>query len=303
VGSKNISSLLGQRLSALGRRHSLKLFAASLLLVPGLCFGAGKNVLIVNGSSTTPETDTTNSVTTNLSADVAAAGGTVTVSDTIPANLSGYVQVWDVRWFNSAALSNSDIAQYVAYLLGGGTMFVVGENALYGIRNNSVIALVAAAGGGSLTYVVPLQTQTVLAPFTLPNPVSSIYYPAPGGAVGPSHPGTGAFMTLDTGNNGSGIWWTKGTLANAANGTLAVVFDPNFMEASADQLHFMTTSQAQNSQNFLNNLVAEFAQISGGSTPAAPIGTPALSEWGLILLGLLLVALAARTLRTGPALR
>jgi hypothetical protein len=275
-----------------------------MLLVPGLCFGANNNVLIINGSSATPEPATTNSVTTNLSADVVAAGGTVTVSDTIPASLSGYAQVWDVRFANTSPLSSSDMAQYTAYLAGGGTMFVMGENASYATRNNSVIALIAAAGGGSLTYVVPIQTQTVLAPFTLPNAVSSILYAASGGAVGgTSHPGTGAFMTVDTSNNGSAIWWSKGTLANAANGTLAVVFDVNFMETSAVQLQYMTTTQAQNSQNFVMNLVGEFAQISGGNTPAAPIGTPALSEWGLILLGLLLVVLAARALRTGLALR
>jgi hypothetical protein len=267
----------------------MKLVAAALLLLlPALCFGANNTVLIINGSSGTSEPGTTSSVTTNLSADIVAAGGVVTVADTIPASINGYAQVWDVRFSNNLPLSAADIAQYAACLANGGTMFVMGENAGFATRNNSVLALIAASGGGSLTYVIPGQTQNVLSPFTLPNPVSTITYNASGGVPGTSHPGTGAFMTVDAGGTGgSGIWWARGTLTNASSGTLAVVFDVNFMMTSADT----------NSQNFVKNLVGQFHQISSGAVAAAPTGVPTLSEFGLILLGLLLVIMAARALR------
>lgn len=296
MGLKKLSTLLGQRMSVLGRRNSLTLLAASLLLVPGLCFGANNTVLIVNGSSTTSESGTTTSITTNLSAYVTAAGGVVTVSDGIPTSVSGYAQVWDIRFSNSSPLAAGDITKYVAYLQGGGTLFAMGENGSFTTRNNSVIALVAAAGGGSLTFTTGLSsTQTVIVPFTLPNPVTSFTYSGPGGIVGLPSPGSGAFMTIDNASgNGTGIWWHGAALSSAPNGTLAVVFDVNFMQTDA----------SAPSQNFLKNLVGQFAIISsGGGTTPTPAGAPAMSDLGLILLGLLLVVLAARSLRTAPALR
>ena len=292
---KKLSTLLGQRMSVLGRRNSLKLLAASLLLVPGLCFGAN-TVLIINGSSTTSESSTTSDITANLSAIATAAGGTVTVSDGIPTSVSGYAQVWDIRFSNSSPLAAGDITKYVAYLQGGGTLFAMGENGGFTTRNNSVIALVAAAGGGSLTFTTGLSsTQTVIVPFTLPNPVTSFTYSGPGGIVGLPSPGSGAFMTIDNASgNGTGIWWNGAALSSAPNGMLAVVFDVNFMQTDA----------SAPSQNFLKNLVGQFAIISsGGGTTPTPTGVPALSELGLILLGLLLVVLAMRSLRTAPALR
>jgi len=281
---KKLSFPFVHRLFGPGRSPTL--FAVLLLLIPGLCLGAN-NVMIINGSSGTTEPATTANVTANLSAYITAAGGTPTVSDPIPASLAGYTQVWDVRFSSTLPLSASDIAQYVAYLHGGGVMFVAGEDASFGTRNTSVIALIAAVGGGNLTYVVPIQTQTVLAPFTLPNPVTSITYLFSGGLVGSPAPGTGAFMTVDTSNNGSGIWWTHGQMSNAPNGVLAVVFDVNFMETFADA----------NSQSFLQNIVGLFERLT------APPTVPALSEWALVLLGLLLVVLAARALRAAPSHR
>lgn len=295
VGLKKLSTLLGQRMSVLGRHNSLTLLAASLLLVPGLCFGAN-TVLIINGASVTSEPGTTSDITTNLSAIATAAGGTVTVSDGIPASVSGFSQVWDIRFSNTSPLSAADITKYVAYLQSGGALFAMGENGGFTTRNNSVIALVAAAGGGSLTFTTSLSsTQTVLAPFTGPNAVSSFTYSAPGGVIGLPSPGTGAFATVDNAShNGSAIWWTGGALSAAPSGTLAVVFDVNFMEAGA----------GVDSVNFLKNLAGQFAIISSGDgTTPTPAGAPAMSDLGLILLGLLLVVLAARSLRTAPALR
>jgi len=240
--------------------------------------------LIINGLSATSEVGTTSSITANLQAKIVAAGGTPTVVDTPPANITPYKQVWDIRFSNSSALTGADITQYVNYLAGGGVMFVMGENSGFITRNNSVITLVSLAGGGSISFVTPGSTQTVLAPFTGPNPVASITYNAPGGAGGAT-PGTGAFMTRDSSNNGTGIVWNKTTMSNAANGVLTTVFDVNFMQGDAPS----------DSQNFLRNLI-NFNNVSSGIV-GGPTGVPTLSEYGLVGLTILLMTFGAGRLR------
>jgi len=279
--------------AAVSRRNSSLLVAVVLLLLPCWCHAASNSVLIVNGSSATTESSTTSNTTATLSADITAAGGVVTVADTIPASLAGYAQVWDIRFSSTSPLGAADIAQYIAYMQGGGNLFVMGETNSFATRNTSVLALINAAGGGNLTYVIPLQTQTVVSPVTLPNPVTSITYIFSGGVAGSPQPGTGTFASVDTGNNGTAVLWPKTTLSSAPAGTLAVVFDVTFMESSADT----------NSQNFLKNLIGTFRSTTPQINTTTAQAAPALSEWGLIMLGLLLVILAARALRIQPAQR
>jgi hypothetical protein len=269
-------------------------------LVPGLCFGVNRNVLIVNGSSTTPEPAITTNITANLSADVTAVGGTVTVSDTIPTTITGYGQVWDVRYFST--LSAGDITKYVGFMAGGGSLFVMGEDVAYAARNASLISLFTAAGGGSLTYTdVPggmNATQNVVTQVTTPNPVTSFNYNSPGGVM---TPGTGAFITVDpVSNRGAAVLWRRNTMTNAANGALAVVFDVNFMIAPDAGNPDQTNLGYE--QNFLKNLIGVFINLPDPPINQA-IATPTLSQWGLILLGGLLLLMAARALRTASAHR
>jgi hypothetical protein len=187
-------------------------------------------VLIVNGASGTSEPGTTANITTNLSNLHIAAGNTVSVVDTVPGDLSSFAQVWDIRFSNNLAITAAQQAQYLAYLQSGRGMFVMGENSAFPTRNNSVLGLIAAAGGGSLTFTTPSSTQTVFAPFTGPNAVSSVTYAAPGGVTSA---GTGQFVTgtgTATSGTGSGLAFAVGTLANATAGALTVVFDVNFMQ-------------------------------------------------------------------------
>jgi hypothetical protein len=253
-----------------------------------VAFGQVNPVLIINGSSATSEPSTTSSITTNLQNKVIAAGGTPTVVDTPPGSITGYKQVWDIRFANSSPLTGSVITQYVDYLAGGGVLFVMGENDGFPTRNTSVISLVAAAGGGSISFLTPNSLQTVLAPFTGPNAVSTITYNAPGGAGGAT-PGTGAFMTRDSSNNGTGIVWNKNTMSNATNGVLSVVFDVNWMQDTADT----------NSQNFLRNLI-NFNSIQSGVGGTAT-GVPTLTDSGLLGLSMLLMIFGASRLRLGQS--
>lgn len=265
-------------------RLSLAVTVSIMFGITSLAFGQANPVLIINGSSTTSETGTTSSITTNLQNKIIAAGGTPTTVDTPPSDITPYKQVWDIRFANSSPLTSGVITQYVNYLAGGGVMFVMGENANFTTRNNSVISLVSSVGGGSISFLVPSSSQTVLAPFTGPNAVSTITYNAPGGAGGAT-PGTGSFMTSDSSNNGTGIVWNKNSMTNAANGVLSVVFDVNWMQDTADT----------NSQNFLRNLI-NFNNVESG-VGGTVTGVPTLTESGIMGLSLLLVLFGASRLR------
>jgi len=231
------------------------LAASALVLGLSLQLHAG-NVLIINGSSQTSEPGTTSAITTNLQTLHQAVGNTVTISDSVPANLAGYGQIWDIRFSNSLPITAGQQAQYLSFLAAGGGMFVMGENSGFTTRNDSVLALITAAGGGTLGFTTPNSTQTVVGPFTGPNPVSQITYAAPGG-VGTNAPGTGDWITVDNNGNGTGIAFSVGDLANAQAGALTVIFDVNFM---------MNQYDVPNSQNLTKNLIG----FVGGQVDRTP---------------------------------
>lgn len=224
------------------------------------------HVLIVNGSSTTSEVGTTAAITANLDTLHQAVGNTTDIQDIAPANLTAYDEIWDIRFSNSSPITSAQQTQYVAFLQGAGRMFVMGENASFPTRNNSVFGLISALGGGSLTFVTPGSTQTVNAPFDQPNLVSQISYSAPGGVT---TAGSGVFMTSIGVAPGTGIAFSPGTLSNASAGTLTAVFDVNFMQGDTNG----TADNIQFFKNLINFVTAP---------PIAPI--PSLSPLGLLLL-------------------
>jgi hypothetical protein len=229
-----------------------------------LCQSAfSANILIVNGSSTTSETTTTTQITAHLQA-TCSAGNTFTVSDAAPVSLAAFDQIWDLR-FSNVALSPADQSAYVSFLQSGKRMFVMGENAFFVNRNNSIFAMVTALGGGSLTFTTPASTQTVNAPLTGPTPITSVTYNAPGGVTSA---GTGSFMT-QSGAQGTAVAWATGSLSNAPAGSLTTVFDVNFMQAS----------QGANSTAFLSNLCGF---VATGGQPVAAVQVPSSSTWSLL---------------------
>jgi hypothetical protein len=256
-------------------QKTLSLGLASMLACVGTATAG--DVLIINGASGTSEPNTTAGITGNLQNLLTLAGNTVTVSDAIPATLSPYSQVWDIRFSSIYALSTADIDGYVSYMSAGGGMFVMGENSYFMDRNNSVLALIDSAGGGSLSFDGSLsQTQDVLPPFTGPNSLTQITYAAPGGAAGiAGAPGTGEWITKDPfSESGTGLAYGKGDLANAMDGALTVIFDVNFMQNLYDPA---------NSQALTKNLI-KFVETKG--VPTVPETTSTLFLAGMAITGL-----------------
>ena len=250
-----------------------------LLVFPSASWAV--NALIVQDGTVGTESDALG----NLAAKLTAAGYTVTNNVGVPAGplAPTYKQVWDIRFNNTTPLTPTDDAAYLTFLQNGGSLFVVGENLGFVARNNSIVAFVLQAGGGSLTLATPQATQNVQAPFTGPNAVSTMTYLLGGGTT---TPGTGSFITKDAGGLGTAIAFGPGTLTNAPGGTLIVVFDVNFLQSFADA----------SSQTLIQNLISYLGAPSiintppGGSVPLPPTVILVLTG----ILGILMFAMWRR---------
>ena len=87
-------------------------------------------------------------VAANVKNRLEAAGHTVTLTTTAPTSLTGYQQVWDLRY--STALTSTETTLYSTFITNGGFAYFVTENpGCCMARNNSVAALITALGGGS----------------------------------------------------------------------------------------------------------------------------------------------------------
>lgn len=251
-----------------------RVVVVSLLMFFGVAHAA--NVLIVHDGTVGLEAN----VVTNLSAKLVTHGDTVTTNVGVPGSLAGYQQVWDIRFNNTTPLTSSDISQYVAYMAAGGSLFVMGENVGFMTRDSSIASLIASAGGGTVTITSPPNLETVRAPFTGPNAISTITFQA---AAGINVIGSQAAPIAYDPPSGiaAAVVWGPGAMSAAASGSLIVVFDVNFLDLGADAT----------SQLFTANLIAYLA----APTPVSPLvggaGIPTLSEWGMIIMSLLIAVL------------
>lgn len=230
------------------RRWTKLLSAVALVVLPSLA--SAQSILIINGATGTTESGTTANITNNLKTLHEAVGNTVTISDGVPANFNGFSQIWDIRFSNVFALTGGQQSQYLSYLQGGGRVFMMGENNNFSNRNGTIFTLINAAGGGALgnggSGTCPADDQTVNAPFTGPNAVSSIRFACAGAFNGF---GTGQWIT-NSGGIGAGVAWTIGTLANASAGSLTSILDVNFMEGNRT---FEMQQLTKNLIGFVNN--------------------------------------------------
>ena len=240
--------------------------AAALLL-------AGKasafSVLIVNGMSASAESSTTRDITWQLNRLSTEAGNSVSVADTVPTDLSGYDQVWDLRFNGVGTLSGAERDAYLDLLDDGKGLFLMGENPSHRARNNSLLSFVEAAGGGSLGTRYVSDRQVVADNFSEPYGVLEVEYASSEGVDGT---GTGEWITY-WGRAGSGVAWETGTLNSS--GTLAMMLDANFMQSGGVGAN----------ENLVRNLIAFMDDsVSRGLAPV-PVPAP------IALLGLGLVSL------------
>lgn len=253
---------------------SCVLLAATLLTSVAINANAA-DVLIINGTSTTSEGGTTATITSTLNTLLQSQGHTTTVSDPMPADISPYDQVWDIRF--DPAFSGGEQTQLINFLQSGKNIFVMGENSSFTTRNDSILSLIATAGGGTLSFVTPSSTQNVNPSFRTPNDIDTIGYCAPGGASsGGLTAGNGVFLSDDGAVGGTAIGFGKGSLTNASNGSLAVVFDVNFMQPCGE-----------NATEFLENL--SLFVLEGGIEPTESVPVPTMSQWATFTMVMLLM--------------
>ena len=240
--------------------------ARVLALLALLTFATGTwaaNVLIMNGEPA-PEVggapQTRIDATNNLSAQLVAAGHAVTVVSVVPTNIGAFDMIWDIDFVHPISSAARD--QYLVHLDSGKSLYLIGENQFQGstvfqARNNSILAFFSAAGGGNLIFQAPLgddlpqvggpqMVEAVQAPFTGPNPVSTMTYFSSGSVT---NAGNGQVVTLraqETGTTATAVVFNR----------LVVVLDVNFIEG---------TNAPEQAQPFLRNLIAY------APAPAAPV--------------------------------
>ena len=203
----------------------------------------GNNALIINGIAESSEPELSLSSTDVIDSLLQNSAYQTIISNDVPDNISEYDQIWDIRYDNSSAISEEQTQQYLNFLQTGGNLFLIGENSVFGTRNNSILNLIELAGGGELNFALTNLTQQVLPPFTSPDPVSgNILYEAPGGVTSS---GNGQFITIDERERGAGVTFFPGNLENAKAGELTTIFDINFLENVDDSIEL---------QNFLSVL-------------------------------------------------
>jgi hypothetical protein len=153
-------------------------------------------------------------------------------------DLTKYAHIWDIG-YASPYISNptyNPTNQLLAYLSYGGAMFVLGENANFGARDDAIDTFVTAAGGGSITrsstdynYSV---TATVEPEFLLANNNNSVTFNRPGTFTAL---GTGtAVSTAFTGTEYPAVCWKTGSLGNATRGAITAVLDINIFVIGAN---------------------------------------------------------------------
>jgi hypothetical protein len=244
-------------------------------------------ILIVDGTDSYAIT-----AGTTLETELTTAGNTVTRVDTaVPASLTAYTQIYDLRYNNLPAFTTGEQAQYLAFLqtAANNTLFLMGENNSFNARNGPILNFVASAGGGTIASPTSQSSvaETVNSLFTTPNSITTVKFAACGLVTST---GTGAFATSEpAGTTGCSLFFGLGALANAPNAALVVVFDVNFIYDAQSRAGSVP---ATNEIAFRQNMEAFVS-----APPVAPPPVPELPPWALGVLGLLLPASALLVLR------
>jgi hypothetical protein len=197
------------------------------------------NVLITYNNISSDVTSTI----AGISARETSLGKTVTVIagySNLPNDLSMYSHIWDID-LNSNQLVTLNSSKYTTYLQGGGAIFLLGENAGFGARNNTLVSFINSVGGGPITLDTvynsgnPSKLFTMDNQFLLENSNSSVRFPAAGRY---QSIGTGVdiakcsevFGPYPIGTGGVAVVWKTGSLVNTPKGAIVSVMDVNIWQ-------------------------------------------------------------------------
>lgn len=184
-------------------------------------------------------------VAANVQNRLEAAGHTVTLTSAAPTSLTGYQQVWDLRY--ATALTSAETTLYSTFITNGGFAYFVTENPGCCMdRNNSVAALVTALGGGS-TQIGPgwaTNVETNMNTTYMTNGITVNY-----AAVAAIVNSQGIPLISDSSGAVSGMSWIgrAGALGSGVTGTIVTVADINWID-STRMVVGGTTAQQQNVQ-------------------------------------------------------
>ena len=160
---------------------------------------------------------------------------------------NNYSHIWDIGY--ATPLSTAIKTKYKNFLKNGGSVFLLGENATFNARNNTIADFVREMGGGASVAVIGnrlnfVGAQIVDAAFRIKHNASSVTFSAPG-----------SFTNYGTGTpvaTGSGITvvvcWKSGSLTEAPQGQITALLDVNYFALYEDA-------------NFTDNIVETMQKI------------------------------------------
>ena len=238
-------------------------FALTCLLVAGsLAPARAANILLVAGTDGLAQT-----AANVLNSELMGSNTVTSVNTGVPVSLAGYTQIYDLRYDNNPAFTAGEMTQYLAFLnaAAGNTIFLMGENTGFNVRNTPINQFIALAGGGTIAAPATssFASENVTPPFTGPNAISTVKFAACGLVTSR---GTGAFASSETGG-GCSLFFGQGQLANALTGALVVVYDVNFIATAPN-------GGAVNEALFRLNMEQFVATPSAGPPSPQPVPVP-----------------------------
>ena len=279
-----------------------KYFSAALLALAissgSVASAAAKSVLIIDTNKPVMGNPVVTARSLVLGGIQAASGNTVTYSGLLLPAFSNFDQIWDIR--SSTPITAPLQSEYLSFLQTGGALALIGENFIFADRADTIVDFVALAGGGKVTTTGPGDTQTVLAPFDAPSPVSTITFHSAGGFFKIGH---GKGITQTSSGYG-GAAFDQGTLDKAQFGKLAVFMDSGLFNPENDQF-----SGSLGAQSLTRNIV-HYLGDEPNPLPGPRGGVPEPGTWGLMLVGFASIGAVVRrrrlnattlTLVEGPA--
>lgn len=239
----------------------------ALVAFVGFTTAQADSVLVIDAGYST--------VTQNVVGRLQAAGHTATIVSSYPGSMTGYQQVWDLRY--SAALSSTEQTNLATFVTNGGFAYFVTENpGCCMSRNNSVAALVTSLGGGTTTiggtgnnWAANIESNVNTTYMTTGITVN---YAAVAAIVNSQ----GIPLISDSAGQVSGMSWIgrAGALGSGVTGTIVTVADTNWLDSTRFAVGG-TSAQQQNVQALDDIITGIVAGTVGGTISASGNGAAA----------------------------